>query len=334
MKILYLSCHSVLEHDEVKLFTEMGHEVFSFGSYINPASPHDNKRPPIPGVYNDHLVAVAEQCSKEDLLPELIDWADTIYIMHRPDWVIKNWSKMKHKNVVWRSIGQSTPLIENMLAYFHFNGMKVVRYSPMEEEIQNYMGKDAMIRFYKDPDEFASWVGNDASVISIAQSMKKRDKYCGFEIFNKATDGFKRVLFGPDNGDSGFSGGQLSYEDLKTAYRKYRCYFYTGTFPASYTLNFIEAFMTGIPVVSIGRSLANVEPDMHTDTFEIDSFIQNNKNGFISNEINELREYVALLFADWQLATRIGQAGREKAIELFGKNKIKAEWEAFYGQFN
>lgn len=308
----------------------MGHEVFSFGSYLNPSSPHDEKRPPIAGTYNDHLVSVAIQCSKEDLHEELIDWADVIYVMHRPDWVIKNWAKMKHKKVVWRSIGQSSPVVENMLAYFHFNGMKVVRYSPMEEEILNYMGKDKMIRFYKDENEFMNWVGNDASVISVAQSMKKREKYCGFEILNQATAGMNRVLFGPDNGDSGFSGGQLSYEDLKTAYRKYRCYFYTGTFPASYTLNFIEAFMTGIPVISIGRSLANVEPDAHIDAFEVDSFIKDGKNGFISNEIPELRERVATLLSDHNLARQIGEAGRQTAIELFGKSKIKAEWETFF----
>ena len=34
MKILYLSCHSILEYDEVKLLTGMGHYVFSPGAYV------------------------------------------------------------------------------------------------------------------------------------------------------------------------------------------------------------------------------------------------------------------------------------------------------------
>jgi len=57
MKILYLSCHSVLEFDEVKLFHELGHEVFSPGSYVEPLNPGDPMRPGIPGlIYDPEIV--------------------------------------------------------------------------------------------------------------------------------------------------------------------------------------------------------------------------------------------------------------------------------------
>jgi hypothetical protein len=36
MRLLYLSAHSVLEFDEVSLFRELGHYVFSPGAYVNP----------------------------------------------------------------------------------------------------------------------------------------------------------------------------------------------------------------------------------------------------------------------------------------------------------
>jgi len=53
-KILYLSCHEILEFDEVSLLHELGHEVFSPGAYVEPANRGDqNLRPSIPGLKYD-----------------------------------------------------------------------------------------------------------------------------------------------------------------------------------------------------------------------------------------------------------------------------------------
>ncbi|MFY0784083.1 hypothetical protein AB1K18_28080 [Peribacillus simplex] len=40
---------------------------------------------------------------------------------------------------------------------------------------------------------------------------------------------------------------------MKQEMRENRAFFYTGTRITSYTLGFIEAFMTGIPIVSISE---------------------------------------------------------------------------------
>jgi len=53
VKLLYLSCHSVLEYAEVKLFKEIGIDEFSHGVYANPHTPTDIKRPAIEGDF-DH----------------------------------------------------------------------------------------------------------------------------------------------------------------------------------------------------------------------------------------------------------------------------------------
>jgi hypothetical protein len=310
----------------------MGIDVFSMDAYRNPASPIDVKRPPIEGIqYHEYLDRLVSQCSRENIHEELIEWADIIYFMHIPQWVYMNWNKIKHKKVIWRSIGQSSPNVESALFVPHSQGMKIVRYSPAEEGIRGYIGKDVMIRFYKDPDEFKDYNGEIPRVITMAQNMKTpRSASCNFNTFMAATEGFDRMIYGPGNEDTGCDGGRLSYEDLKKAYRDNRVYFYTGTYPASYTLNFIEAMMTGIPIVSIGKTVANIDPMGGIDSFEVDSIIQNGKNGFISNEVSELREYVSLLLNDHVLAKKIGEAGRQTAIELFGKEKIKQQWEEFF----
>lgn len=329
MKILYLSCHSVLEYDEVKLLTELGHDVYSVqGSYSNPSNPVDVKRPSIWATYHQQLNGVAIQCSKENLHPELIDWADLIYVMHRPDWVLYNWSKMKHKKVVWRSIGQSTPTVESQLLVARLEGLKIVRYSPSEKNIKGYIGEDAMIRFYKDEDEFNNWNGDKEAVLNVTQSMRQRGKWCGYDIFKDATDGLPRSLYGPSNEGSEIEGRQLPYEELLKAYRDYRVYFYTGTYPASYTLNFIEALMTGIPVVAIGSQLANINEIDGAFQYEVPTIL-NGFNGYVADSIPELRAKVEKLLKDKEISKFVGDNGRKTAIKLFGKETIKEEWRKF-----
>lgn len=327
--ILYLSCHSILEHSEVKLFTELGHKVLSLGAYQNPSKPQDEKRPAINGFYDDALQAIAIQTSKENLHQELIDWADIIVVMHRDDWILNNWDKFKGKTVVWRTIGQSIPDIEGRMSLPKTMGMKIVRYSPEERNLDNYAGEDAVIRFYADPDEFTGYTGEIEKVMTVAQSMKKREPYCGYGIFDEATRNNARVVFGPGNEEIPFSGGLLSYDELREAYKKHRVYFYTGTYPASYTLNFIEALMTGIPIVAIGKRLADLKIYPGVDCYEVDKIIKNGVNGFISDSVEDLSEYVNFLLERPIEAREIGLRGRDAAIELFGKNTIKRQWEEF-----
>lgn len=330
MKILYLSCHSILEYDEVKLLTEMGHDVFSMGSYINPNAPHDNKRPPIPGKYEDHLISLATRYSKDNLHSELIEPFDVIIVQHVPDWIHSNWEKMKHKKVVWRTIGQSVANIENGLQQFRDQGLKVIRYSPREQDITWFIGGDALIRFYKDPEEFKDWNGDSNRVITLGQSIKKRGIFCQFNVFDEVTKDLERVVFGADNDDLGsLWGGQLDYDTLKAELRNNRVFVYTGTQPASYTLGFIEAMMTGIPIVAVGSKLGNSLFGGEQDTYEIPDFIENGVNGFVSDSIPELREAVVRLLEDHELAKKISAAGRETAIKLFGREHIKNQWKDF-----
>jgi len=329
MNILYLSCHSILEYLETKLFTEMGHQVFSFGSYINSWHPHDNKRPGYEGFYSHKLITLAGKCTQENLDQKLINWADVVIVMHKPEWIINNWQKMKGKTVVWRTIGQSVPEIEGLLSLSRKEGLKIVRYSPRERAIPGFIGEDTLIRFYVDEEEFTGFTGENPVVITVVQSMKNRLNYCNWDVFEKVTSGFNRSVYGPGNENVAGNAGILSYEDLKKAYRTNRVFVYTGTYPASYTLGFIEAMMTGIPVVAIGERLADIRL-YPMQTYEVDKIIKHKENGICSENINELRDLISSLLTDINDAKRIGEAGRKTAIELFSKKVIKPQWEAFF----
>jgi len=325
MKILYLSCHSILEYDEVKLFNELGHEVFSVGAYTNPARPETDMRPLIPnGYYNEELAALPPPKTLwGEINDRLIDWADVI-IATQHVWIFNNWDKMKHKPVVYRTIGQTVAKDEAMVSKYKAGGLKIVRWSPAERLIPNYAGEDAVIRAYKDPEEWGGWVGNRQQVITVGQAMLRRDSHMKFNIFEKVTRGLSRKLYGPENADAGkLWGGHLSYEDLKRTLRESRCYFYTCTDPASYVLSFVEAWMTGCPIVAIGRLLADYT------WLETSGLIENGVDGFVSDNLIELRNYVKRVLEDHDLAKKISAKGRMKAIDLFGKDRIKQKWKDF-----
>jgi len=331
MKLLYLSCHSVLEYDEVKLFKEMGIDVFSHGVYANPNKPSDVKRPAIKGPFDHHLVYMSYRYGKEKLPREFIKPFDVILVQHIPDWIINNWEVMKDKKVIWRSIGQSTIDIERLIGQARREGLKIVRYSPREQTIPGFVGQDAVIRFYKDPEEFGPYTGEKKQVITIGQSFKQRVDFCNYDVWDHVTKGLPRQVAGSENEPLGKDSiGCVPYAELKEFLRQSRVYFYTGTYPASYTLNYIEARMTGIPVVAIGPRLGNSPYEAGQNTYEIEDLIDNGLDGFYSDDPVELREKVEWMLKDLESAKRIGQLGRDMARQVFGKEVIKKQWQEFF----
>lgn len=335
-RILYLSVHEILEYDEVKLFHEMGHEVYSMGAYTHPGGQENRKRPPLPDLpYNPHFIELSLQYPKERLHPEQLDAIDIVIIMHETKLVSNNWGVFKPfidrgGRVIWRSIGQSVPAREHELKLYRSQGLEVVRYSPAELTIKDNIGQDAMIRFYKDPDEYKGWTGDDPIAINFSQDLKRRGEFCGYTAITAMSRGFNHLIYGPHNENLGKRwGGMLNNEEQLERYRSARVYLYHGTYPASYTLTLMEAMMTGIPVVSVGRRLGNGPMFTQQETFEVPDIIQDGISGFVSDDIEELRGRIGSLLEDKRLASQISTFGRNRAIELFGKAKIRAEWEEY-----
>lgn len=331
MKLLYFSCHAILEYDELKLFEEMGIDYFSLGSYVNPRKPVDPIRPALNHIPAAELMEHAPDRSNVPI--EFIKQFDYLVIMHMPEWVEANWEKCQQAGVkmIWRTIGQSDARTEQRLWKYRTEGLKVVRYSKMEVNIPQNIGCDKIIPFYKDPAEYGPWNGAGNEVITVAQNMEARAQFCNFDAFKEIVQGFNGKLYGKSNEQTvDLNGGYLTYDEMKQKMRDARVYVYTGTQPASYTLNFIEAMITGVPMVCLGPQHAT-SLNIAGNVYEIPEIIQNGVNGFWSDDIAELRKYVTALLADKKLATRIGALGRETAIKLFGKETVKAKWKEFLG---
>lgn len=350
MNILYLSCHEILEYDELKLFNELGYKCYSLGAYTQPGGEDHRKRPALDLPYNPHFIELAMQYDRRKLHPEFLENIDVVIVMHEPsfigytngahDWNDDlgegNWPLFrdfikKGGRVIWRSIGQSIPQVENRLRQWREEGLEIVRYSPAEQTIQGNVGTDAVIRFYKDPEEFKDWNGSQRHVINFTQSLKQRERFAGYQLINQLFTDLPAKVFGPGNEDLGLlSGGLLTYEQQKQTLRDARVFFYHGTYPASYTLSFIEAMMTGTPIVAVGPRHGNsLEMFPNQDTYEVPAIIQSGVNGFVSDDPNELRGMIKNLLKDENKAAAISAFGRSKAIQLFGKGKIKSEWRDY-----
>ena len=332
MNLLLLLAHSIEEYDQVRLLSSLGYDVFSIGAYTDPLNPGDDKRPAILDAPRhpelEAYVNAADTMATKDRLPgELIDWADAIIVHHFPErWIAGQWDAIGRKRVIWRTVGQSSPATEMVMGTLPHRGrLEIIRYSPAERDaflrMGVYAGEDATIRFYKDPDEWTDWRGDREVVGNVTQDMAKRAEACGLRYWMTATRGLPALPAGPGSG--ALRGvGELDYEAMREYLRSIRAYLYTGTRPASYTLGLIEAMMTGVPVVSIGPQAFGI-PDIfegHTIT------------GWWFDDPEKAGRALARLLESTDVAQERSGVVRARAIDLFGRDAIAAQWRAYLGE--
>lgn len=331
MRIHYISDHEVLEYDEVQLFLDLGHEVFANGAYLDPEGHITHKRPGLRGaMYYREWADLARKYPRTELPPELIEPFDVIIIMHAPNVLVQNWERIKHKTVVWRSIGQSLQRIERLLAPLRAEGLKVVRYSPKERNITDFMGEDAMIRFYKDEDVYKGWIGG-GGLVNFSQSLKGRRDFCHFNEIMPVIEALNGKVYGPGNEDLGeFNGGQIPFEGMIDVMQHAGAILYGGTWPACYTLSYIEALMMGLPVVAISKKIAHLERYEEVDFYEVDE-LQAQISGAVCDNVEQMEAAARQLIEDKDFAKLISNRQREFALQHFSKAVIGKQWAEFLG---
>jgi hypothetical protein len=352
MNVLLMGAHSIEEFDQLRLMHDLGYTVASIGGYIDPAHPHDPKRPPLADIPRVDVVwdAVQDTYATEqrpdrlwnakDHLPQaVIDWADVV-IVHECEWrwlrteahgecpqchLGPNWDRLRDKRVIWRTVGQSSHENEARMAPLRAEGLQVVRYSPKERDLPNYIGEDALIRFWKDPAEWHGWDGHDAVVTNVTQNIVERAFFCNLQFWLDATQGLAVVPAGRQSDQLPGGLGELDFEDMKTLLQASRVYLYTGTQPASYTLGLIDAAMTGIPVVSIGPGHMRALP-YGPKLFEGHEIALH-----WSDDPTMVRMWLKQLLVDPNQARDESAIQRDRAISMFGRDTIGAQWQDFLG---
>jgi glycosyltransferase involved in cell wall biosynthesis len=187
-----------------------------------------------------------------------------------------------------------------------------------------------LIRFYKDPDEYGSWTGNGGYVLNITQDMINRGRATNFEFWNESTKGIPRILIGRGAEALGAEAlGVVSYEETKVRLRECGVYFYTGTYPASYVLNFMEALMTGCPIVALGEFMGNdtMYPEMRT--YEIPDFAKLTRGIITCDDVASARLAVRKVLNGGKEVEEMSEDNRKLAKILFGKDVIKNQWKKY-----
>lgn len=339
MKILYLSCHVVLEYDELRILNDLGYDVTSIGGYINPKTPHVDTRPPLQIDSNkDRELKIhnlfetnrgkripLEKCSYT-LTKEIVDDYDIIYVMHNLEWLDINWEIIKNKIVVLRTflnLGDTELRIQNYIK----KGLKVLRCSPIEREIENYAGEHGIIRFLKYESDFKPRNILHNKVITFGQSVKQRGSWCGAELIEGLSKELPFTIFGPANDEYKFWGGRLSYEDQLIQLATNSCYFFTGTFPAQYTLSFVEALMTGIPIVSMGKKLSQSIVSKYP--FEV-PYMLDEIDGFYGDSLVDIKNKLQLLLDDRKLNEEMSLKEISLGKKLFSAEQNMYLWKDFF----
>jgi hypothetical protein len=332
MNVLLLTAHSIAEYDDLRMLTDLGYETFSIGAYSNPQAPGDNKRPALPNApyFQDLAGATADQMAAKANLPDaVLDWADTVIVHHYPEsWIGGQWHRIKGKRVIWRTCGQSNPVLERHMAQFVREGLQVVRYSPKEKDFfesrDGFAGQDAVIRFGKYPSDFPVYRGRNHSgfVTNVTQHMVQRAQFCGLSWYLAATEGLTAAPAGPGSEALPGGVGELETWSMYQHLAKAAAYVYTGTLPASYTLGLIEAIMVGVPVVSIGP---NAWSHSAAGLFEGHDF----SHAWSDDPAGARRALQHLL--DGTIDARRASENQDIFIEEFSIERIGPQWKEFLG---
>lgn len=150
-------------------------------------------------------------------------------------------------------------------------------------------------------------------VLTVAHDFVNRDYALNFQGWDRITKGMDRVVVGNTDG---LSQAAASVDDLVKKYQEALVYINPSTLSPVPT-SMLEAMSCGCAVVS-------------TNTCDIPNIIKHGVNGFLSNDEAELRGYIEKLFADPELAQKMGQAARETIKEKFSEERFVNEWNTIF----
>ena len=342
-KLLYISSyHATLEYNHLTLFNEMGIDYFSTGIFKDPKNPLRAfywQKDYIEKEVDKDLLEQFNKLnpghklySKINLTKEFVDNFDVVLCSFSfPVQGILDdiWEVCKHKPFVYLTYAQQTAHFEEKLSRYRSQGLKLIRGSERESTLPNYAGHDAIIYCHIDEDVYSNWRGGENRVLTFANDFPDRIHHPNFKSY-RAFEGIREYIpsdFYGVKSEQGGGKGFLNFEDKIEAYKSYDVYLALSSPPSTITYNFLEAWMTGCPVVTFGSGIGNGQG---YNTWQAEEFIDNGINGFYSDDLNEVIQACLDLLEDEDLRLQFSEEGRAKCIELFGKERVKSQWNKFF----
>ena len=218
------------------------------------------------------------------------------------------------------------------MKFYVEKGVIPVRGSKFEFNVED-SNPGEVIRCYVDDAIFKGWTGGVNKILSFQNYFKSRRRYESVKQYinlrNSLTE-CEFMLFGAQSSEEQdpLVLKEVEFNEQCKLLKTYNLYFSIGSFPASITYNFIEAWMTGIPVITFGNKIGGAAYKDRPSLYEVPDLIQLGVNGIYSDDLTSLKYYIKEVLKDKNLANTLSSNGRKRAIELFGKEKIKQHWKA------
>lgn len=164
-----------------------------------------------------------------------------------------------------------------------------------------------------DTEEYENYSGDVRKVLRVGNMVRERDLMMGYSAQEEILKDIPNILMG-ENPAIPESKMSKNWEELKSHYISHRLFLNTtvNQYEDGYNLSMLEAMATGMPVVSTANDTSPI----------IDGV-----NGFISDDINYLREKIQFLLENLDEAKRIGQNGRQTVKEKFNLQDFVDKWE-------
>jgi len=185
-----------------------------------------------------------------------------------------------------------------------------------------------------DPADYPSLIDPQRDIIYIANSVRHRPWYRGYDLWKEVVDGIENDYLGARNEDkekyysfvSNFPKvkepekfvnmndyARIKFSNYVDLLRNYKIFF-NATLRSPMPRSRAEAMLCGSTIVT-------------TNYHDEDMWIENEVDGFYSNDPKQLREYLEYSLKNEDECYRIGQKGRKKAMEVFNQDRYLREWK-------
>lgn len=346
MRVLYCgSGHPLQESDDLLMLSRLkGVWWQSTGLYYDNCKPHD--LPYIPannkiqidlsrqrGIVTDPPILQEKNATfGGKTIPNtwkfergFVDHFDVIIFNHCVQNVVDNEEACRGKSVVLKTFGMHDEREESRINILIKRGLKVIRNSPVEKLRygKRYAGCSAVIRGSIVPDEkeLSGWVGKQQKIISFSNGFYQDDPAAVIRRnhANAVIEPFKQLfeVYGACNKNHTH---YLPHSKKVDLLKQSRVSFIVGTPRSNNTYSFVESWVLGIPTVSFGPKL------WQSNNLEIPDLVDNEINGFYSDNVGELQQYIKALLEDYSLAQYISRNARKKAVEIYGRKNLAKQW--------
>lgn len=158
-----------------------------------------------------------------------------------------------------------------------------------------------------------SYSGQFAKGLVVVNNLKLGGRRLGLDIFENIRLKIPLDLIGVNSKDLGGGIGEVAHDDISAFSGTYRFLFN----PIRYTslgLAILEAMGNGLPVVGLA-------------TNELVSVIENNKSGYLSNNLEDLIDFMTYLLEDKDHAAELGRNARQTVQKRYSISRFIKDWE-------